>query len=146
MKITLCSSASFYKELFSIKAELEELGFKVLVPISAKEMQVTGNFDVRRIKTWHDNPSDFHKKTAYMEGHLKEIDNGDAILVVNLEKGKIAGYIGGNALLEMFYAWLKQKPIYILHPVSKVLPLYEEVMGMNPIFLNGDLSKITKAR
>ena len=35
-----------------------------------------------------------------------------------------------------------EKPIYILNPVFESSPLYEEILGMNPVFLNGDLKKI----
>lgn len=142
MKITLCSSAAFYKELLEIREELEKLGFDTLVPLSAEEMKAVGDFTTGRIKTWYKNPADFHKKTAYVEAHLKKIDQGDVILVINLEKNGITGYIGGNVLLEIFYAWLQKKPVYIMNSVNHDLPCYEEVMGMNPIFIDGDLSKI----
>lgn len=142
MKIVICSSGNFYKELFPIKEELEKMGHEVVVPRTAHTMKETGNFNIADYKTWYDNPSHFSKKTDYMNWHLEEIKKGDVVLVVNLEKNGVGGYIGGNVLLEIFYAWLDKKPIYILNDVPKELPLYEEVFGMNPVILDGDLSKI----
>lgn len=142
MKITICSSASFYKELFPIKEKLEGLGHEVLMPMAAEEMRESGNFRVEGVKTWLANPRDFDKKADYIKRHLEKIDEGDTVLVVNLKKNGVKGYIGGNVLLEMFYGWIKEKPLYLLHPVSQGLSVYEEVLGMSPVIINGDLSKI----
>ena len=76
-----------------------------------------------------------------MVTHFKKIKVSDAILVVNNKKNNIDGYIGGNVLLEMMIAYEYKKPIYIMHPVSEYL-LTEEVYGLLPIFINGDLTKI----
>jgi len=142
MKIVICSSASFYKEILPIQAELEALGHEVVIPITAEQMRNIGNFRVEDYKTWFDNPEDFHKKTDLMKRHLKEVEEGDIVLVVNLEKKGVPGYVGGNVLLEMFHGWSNNKPLYILNPVSRELPLYEEVMGMNPVCIEGNLTKI----
>ena len=75
-----------------------------------------------------------------------KVIKGDVILVLNLEKNNISGYVGGNVLLEMFYGWINKKAIFLLNPVEKELPLYEEIMGMTPIILNGDLSQIKRIK
>ena len=142
MKLAVCSSAAFYENLFPIKDELEGRGHTVLLPEVAHTMQKEGNYNDRHYKTWYDNPDDFTKKAELMQKHLDCIDTSDAIVVINHEKNGVSGYIGGNVLLEIFYAWLNKKPIFILNPVEKTLPLYEEVLGMSPIFLDDDLSKI----
>lgn len=142
MTITICSSAAFYKDLFPIMEELEKRGYTVFIPSTAYRMKESGNYDDLHYKTWYDNPDDFSRKTFLMQEHLGCIDKSDAILVVNHEKKGVPGYIGGNVLLEMFYAWIHKKPIYVLNRVGKELPLYEEVLGMTPVFLGGDLSKL----
>lgn len=146
MKITICSSAAFYKDIFPTKEKLEKLGFDVLIPLTAEKMKKNENFEVSEYKTWYDNPDDFNKKTFLMKSHLSEIEKGDVILVLNLKKNNISGYVGGNVLLEMFYGWINKKVIFLLNPVEKELPLYEEVMGMTPIILNGDLSQIRRIK
>ena len=77
-----------------------------------------------------------------MRAHFKKVVDSDAILVLNYEKRGIQGYIGGNGLMEMGIAFHYRKPIYILNAASKDLPFYEEIMGMQPVLLNGDLEKI----
>jgi len=79
-----------------------------------------------------------------MKKHFKLIAKSDAILVVNDTKNNIRGYIGGNTLMEMGLAFYLKKPIFLLNPISKKSPFYEEVMGMFPKILDNDLSKIKK--
>jgi hypothetical protein len=70
------------------------------------------------------------------------VSAGDAILVVNDEKHGIPGYIGSNVLMEMGLAFHLRKTIYVLYPVTKDSPIYEEVQGMDSVILDGDLSNI----
>ncbi len=142
--ITICASAAHYKQALEIEAQLKKLGYKTKVPKTAGVMKRTGNFDVASYKTWYENKSDYGKKTALMKGHLKKIDAADAILVTNFEKNGVPGYIGGNALLEMFYAFLQKKPIYVYNEISEGLAIAEEVYGLNPIFIGGDLTRISQ--
>ena len=65
-----------------------------------------------------------------------------APLVLNFAKNGVDGYIGGNVLMEMGLAFHYKKPIYILNPVSPKLGFLEEVLGLQPVFLNGKLEKI----
>lgn len=140
--ITLCSSASFYKQVIEAEEELQKRGFRVLIPDTAKLMKQRNNFDVSAYKTWFTNDSDWDKKTELMEGHFRKILEGEAILVLNYEKNGMAGYIGGNVLMEMAIAFHYKKPIFVLHPVNEKLPVYEEVLGMKPMFLKGELKNL----
>ena len=65
-----------------------------------------------------------------------------APLVLNFAKNGVDGYIGGNVLMEMALAFDYKKPLYVLNPVSAKLPVYEEVLGMQPLFLNGELNNL----
>ncbi len=142
--IAVCASVSFYQDLFAIEKRLKELGFKPVLPVTARRMKRKGSFDVESQKTWYKNPSDYHIKTALIKGHFKEIEKADAVLIVNNKKREMIGYIGGNTLMEMTIAFYLRKKIYILNSISDELSFAEEVYGMNPIFLNGDLGKIKK--
>ncbi len=142
--ITLCSSADFFRELIEIGTKLEKMGFGVKLPLTATKMKKTGIYDAARYKTWFKNPQDYKKKALLIKGHFNKIRNADAVLVVNNNKKGISGYIGGNTLIEMAIAFDSKKPIYILSRISKKSSLYEEVMGLRPIFINGNLSKISK--
>jgi hypothetical protein len=137
--ITLCSSVSFYKDVLAIDKTVKKMGFKTLVPEIARVMKKNNDFEISHYKTWFANPSDYHKKTKLMQGHFKKVKKADAIIVINLEKNNMKGYIGGNVLLEMFLAYMDKKPIFILYDIDEHLPLKEEILGFSPIFLHGDL-------
>lgn len=141
--ITICSSAAFYQEVLDIQKTLRKMGFIVLIPKIANVMKRNNDFEVSHYKTWFGNKDDYKKKKALMDGHFKKVLNADAILVVNNKKNGIDGYIGGNVLLEMFLAHLYKKPIYILNDVVKSLPLEEEILGLYPILLHGEIDKIS---
>lgn len=143
MTIVICSSAAFYEHGNQLADELTARGFTVVVPATARKMKASGNYDVTLTKTWYDNPEDFHRKAELMRGHFDEIEQGDAILVVNDEKHGVAGYIGPNVLMEMGLAFHRKKPIYVLNAIDKAMPVYEEVVGMGSIILEGDLSGIS---
>lgn len=137
--ITICCSASFYKEALGIEKELRKLGFKVKVPSTAKKMKKNNDFDTSHYKTWYKNKADYKKKTALMKNHINKIIKSDAILVLNLEKNGIAGYIGGNGLMEMLVAFLNKKPIFVYNQIPDNLNIAEEIYGLNSIFINQDL-------
>ena len=140
--ITICSSASFYKEVLEIEKKLKKIGFKVKIPKTANTMKRNGNFNVSDYKTWYRNESDYKKKTALMNGHFKKVLEADAILVVNNEKNGISGYIGGNALMEMTIAYCNKKPIFLWNKITSSLSVEEEVKGLSPIVIEQNVAKI----
>lgn len=140
--ITLCSSISFFKQNWGIKRKLEKMGFKVIIEHTAKVMKRTGNWREVNYKKWYQNPKLFREKAKLMKRHFNAIAKSDAILVVNLKKKGIKGYIGGNVLMEIGLAFYLRKPIYLLNPVDKKLSFYEEVMGISPKIINQKLENI----
>ncbi len=84
----------------------------------------------------------WNMKEGAINDHYEKIDWCDGILVVNHEKRGINGYVGGNTLIEIGVAFYLKKKIYILNPVSSELSYKQEILGMKPRILNGDLSKI----
>lgn len=142
MTLTLCSSAAFYKTLLEIDDQLHAMGFNTLIPISAERMRAKQDFIVGIQQPWKIDPSQYHLKTELMNLHFEKVIKGDATLVVNLEKNGMAGYIGGNVLMEMMLAFHYQKPIFILNKIDDSISYAEEIYGLQPIFLDGDLSKL----
>jgi len=65
----------------------------------------------------------------------------DAVVVVNLEKKGIPSYIGGNTFLEMGFAHVLDKKIYLYNDIPD-LSYTDEIQAMQPVALKGDLSKI----
>lgn len=142
--ITICASVSFAKEMLVIEKELKKLGFKVIIPKTAKMMKRNNNFDVAFYKTWYKNKNDYKKKKTFMDDHFKKIIAGDAVLIVNHLKNNLPGYIGGNTLMEMAIAYHYKKPIFIYNPISEESNIKEEIYGLFPIFINQNLNLIAK--
>lgn len=136
MTITICGSMQFHEEMLAYKKKLENLGYSVLVP--------KGVYDVTKNESYKD--TDEEKvliKVEYdvIRDHFNFIQKSDAILVLNLDKKGIVGYIGGNTFLEMGLAFWLGKKIYLLHPVPQ-MDYLTEMHALQPIILDGDLTKI----
>lgn len=82
------------------------------------------------------------KKGKAIKAHFKKIDDSDCILITNYEKKGIPNYIGGNTFLEMGYAYGTGKKIFILNEMPTISAYKEEMLGMQPIILHCDISKI----
>ncbi len=141
--ITICSSVSFYRQAGQIRNQLVEAGYEVLLPDVAEKMVASGDYEVEHYKTWFANPDDYHKKGELMHGHFDKVVKGDVTLVLNYEKHGQANYIGGNVLMEMGIAFHFKKPIFILNGLPQESPFEEEILGLQTVFLKGDLSQLT---
>jgi len=142
--ITICSSASFYRDVIEVEKELKKMGFKVKIPKTANKMRKSNNFDVSHYKTWYNNKADYKIKRQLMNDHFRKVMEADAIFVLNKKKSGVEGYIGGNGLMEMTIAYHYKKPIFIYDDISDKLNVAEEVYGLNPIFINKDLGLLAK--
>lgn len=154
MKITICGSIAFYSEMEKIKEALEVNGHEVFIPLLNNEapVEMGGGKTIYFGKYVEDNggidafPPDhelWNLKENAIRDHYEKIEWCDAIIISNHEKKGIEGYIGGNTLIEMGVAFFLKKPIYILNPVSSELSYKQEIYGMKPTFLNGDVSTIS---
>ncbi len=140
--IVICSSASFYKQVVEVKKQLKNSGFKVVIPLTANKMEKTGDFKVETYKTWMERPEDYKRKAYLTKKHFIEVEKGDVVLVLNYKKNGKNGYIGGAVLMEMAIAFYLKKPIFILNPIDESSKYKEELYGMIPKIINGDLSKL----
>jgi len=80
-----------------------------------------------------------------MREHFEKIRKSDAILVVNKAKRGIENYIGGNTFAEIMVAFFLNKKIFLLNPIpehERLNAFREEIEGVNPIVLNGNLDDI----
>lgn len=107
-------------------------------------MRRNNDYEIDHYKTWFGNADDYYKKAKLMRGHFDKIDVADAILVLNYEKNGQANYIGGNVLMEMAIAFHARKPIFVLNDVPRYSKFVEEILGMQPIFLRGDLRRLPR--
>ncbi len=143
--ITVCCSCNFYKHASDIQEELETLGFAVILPSTVPLMKESNDWDVSHYKTWFADEGDYPKKAELILDHFTEVSRGDAILVLNDEKHGVKNYIGGNVLMEMALAFWLKKPIFILGEYPEGSALEEEIKGMLPILLHGDINNLPKS-
>lgn len=133
--IALCASVSAYPRLKPIYEYLTSHGWEVLVPLSAqpltrgKEIELTGEVTVAG-------------KQKAMYFHCENILKSDAILVVNLDKHGVTGYIGPNVLMEIGLAFAHRKKIFILNKTLTDNAFADELEAMMPVYLAGDIKKI----
>lgn len=144
MKICICGSIAFFDEMVDAKNKLEAMGHEVdLPPTEIKDengdmITVTEYYHLRQ-KMDSSIGWIWERKKEAILAHFEKINWADAVLVLNHEKNGVTGYIGANTLIEMGLAlWLKKK-IYLLHEIPEV-PSKEEILGMQPILLGGDLN------
>ncbi len=136
-KVTLCGSTKFFDKMVSTKEELEKKGF--IVEMMTRFLDKQEDDDV--YKDYSNKVWDI-KKNAIL-AHFRLIKWADAILVVNEEKNGIAGYVGGNVLMEIGFALWYNKKIFYLYETPKEVSYREELFGVKPTILGGDLNKLT---
>lgn len=132
MKIAICGSMAFGKEMLEIKNTLEEKGHVITVPANT-ESYADGTVAIEN--KWEKMELDVFKS------YFEKIKENDAILVVNKDKNNIANYVGGNSLIEISFAHILDKKIFLLNPIPQ-MSYSDEIEAMKPIILNGDLNLI----
>jgi len=136
MKITICGSMTCSKKMAEIEKKLLERGRDIVLPPHTKEY---AEFD--SLEKMHNESVKNKIKEDLIRDYFNKIKNSDAILVVNEKRHNIDGYIGGNAFLEMGFAHVLNKKIFLLNDIPDV-SYKDEIEAMQPIILGGDLTKI----
>lgn len=136
MKIYVVSSMVFAEKMLEAKRELERLGHEVLITEFIDAYPGKSDAEKERITLFHKNQKNAIKR------FWERFQNCDAILVVNHERRGIKNYIGGNTLLEIGFAHVLNKKIFLMNPIPDIEFYKSEIEAMKPIVINGDLSKI----
>ncbi|MFH0905858.1 MAG: hypothetical protein V1824_00805 [archaeon] len=125
MKIFIASSRKFFSKLTTIKFNLDKAGHETILP----------SFELGKVSAYA------NRKQLFLKKDLLLLEKADAILVCNFKNGKLESYIGETCLIYLAIAFYLQKKVYLLYnlPESKNK---EELIGINPICLNGDLKKL----
>lgn len=139
MKIAICGSMSFASEMLDTQAYLEQNGHVCLIPHDIEESLIgtvdkSGNAVFRKI---HLN---------LIRRHYEKIKEADAVLILNIEKNGIVNYIGANTFLEMGFALVLNKTIFLFNPLPDNPFIRDETESMMPIILNGSLKMIGKTK
>ena len=142
MKIAICASLDFTNEVNDTAKKLAKIGHEVIIPVTS-EMILNNKVSLEQIKKEKENGEIWRRmiKQDSIKRYCKKIEDAEAILVLNFDKKGIENYIGGNVFLEMGFAHITNKKIFLLNDVPDVI-YKDEIKAMQPIVLNGDLSKI----
>jgi threonine dehydratase len=135
MKIFICASKHNYGKVAAVRAQLEAMGHVITLPNSydepmkEEEMKKMGPEAHRR---W---------KADMLKHQDAKVLANDGILVLNFEKNGHPNYIGGATFLEIFRAFDANKKIFLFNPIPDNI-FRDELLGMGPAIIAGDLSKI----
>lgn len=149
MIITICFSVDFSPKLIEIKNELEKMGHQVNIPYFTQKI-IDGEISYEEyMEAKEKDGGDILLRDAQSMDMIKRywefIKNSDAILVLNLNKKGIDGYIGGSTLMEMGFAYGHEKKIFLFNPIpsrSERMHYVDEIMDMGPVVINGNLKEI----
>lgn len=142
--LAICASAHSYSQVIDLSEEITELGFDAILPDLAKQMKGSGQANFEAKIDFANHLDGYTYKAKLMRQHFSQIESCNAVLVLNFEKNGQANYIGGNVLMEMTVAFYLHKPIYIYYAAPTQSPLLDEILGMQPIFLKGELHDLSQ--
>ena len=143
MKITICGSISSTPKIKEVSDKLLAMGHKTDLPYTSLKI-INGEITLEEyLKEKASNGDGIFRKIKedLIKRYYDKIKICDAIIVLNLDKNGIKNYIGGNVFLEMGFAYTSDKPIYLYNDLPDMI-YTDELKAMQPIIINGDLSKI----
>lgn len=139
-KIFIVCSKWSYSFVPTVVNRLKQLGYEVILPNYFNDPMIEEKIKNDMTKEEH---IEFCRKS--FKTSQEKVRNSDITLVINLDKFKdgvlYRNYIGGATFLEMYDSYKEEHPIFLYNPIPEGM-LYDEIEGMNPIVLNGDLFKI----
>lgn len=142
MKIAIICSLDFPNEVKRIKNDLEKAGHEVNLPFTLARI-INDEISLEDIKNQKE-AGDLHKFTTQenlIKRNYDRIKDSDAVLTINIEKKGVPNYIGGNTFLEIGFAFVLDKKIFIWNDLPDML-YTDELMAMSPIIINQDISKL----
>ena len=138
MKITICGSISQVKKLVEIYRELEKLGHQ---PQMHEKMFAIAKGELDECPEGIEH-ADVKRKNNYIKWWHDLIVSGDAIVVGNFDKKGIKNYIGANTFLEIGFAHVSDKKIFLYNQIPEEVPYVDEIKAMVNVVLDGDLARI----
>ncbi len=140
MKITICGSVKFAGRLVEVYHKLKEMGHE---PVMHEEMFGIADGTAKElIEAVSKDHGEAKRKYNFIKLWYNYIKSSDAILVCNFDKNGIKNYIGGNTLMEMGFAHVNDKKVFLLNPIPEGVPYVDEIRAMTDVVLKCDLSKI----
>ncbi len=136
MKIALCHSMQFAEKAEEVRRWFAAQGHEAFPSSFNDEYFGLNDQEKEQLKLKHK-----YNDNAITE-HWKTINLCDRVLVLNYTKNGIENYLGGNSLIEMGFAYVLKKPVFLLNPIPNI-PYYDtEIKAMTHRIIYGDLSKV----
>lgn len=136
MKVAICGSMTFSPEMVEVSKRLKELGHVATLPDFTEHYATLESRDSMHVESAHNKV-----EHDLIRGYFDVIKQHDAVLVYNHSKNCVENYVGGNTLIEMAFAHVLRKPIFMYNPIPN-MNYRDEMKAMEPIVLNGDLTKL----
>ncbi len=141
MKITICGSSTFKKEMLDYETRLTQLGHEVIVHPDYAAFVRGEKQDIRHMVE-HGEHAKAKRENNYIRRYHNAIMQSDAVLALNFDKKDIPHYIGCNTLMEIAFAYTADKKIFLLNPLPDQPYIHDELTAMDPIVIDWDLSRI----
>ena len=136
MKIGIVGSMQYTEKMIEARDKLVKLGHDAYVTHLADPFIGKTDEEKEKIKI-HQK---FHLDAIREFWRLMQ--NGDAVLVLNLDKKGIKNYIGGNTLMEIGFAHVLGQKIFLWNPIPDQPYCKHEIESVHPVVINGDLSLV----
>ena len=136
MKIAICASMVFAEKMVQVKCRLEEIGHTVFISQFAEGYLGKAEKEKEQLAVQDKNEHDAIRK------FWEIIKQSDAILVLNYDRKGIKNYIGGNTLMEIGFAHVLNKQIFLMNPIPDIEYYRSEIAAVSPVILEQDLNKI----
>ena len=144
MKIVICASISFTNKIKEVADYLSKKGYEIEIPFTSQRI-INGEFTLEEFLNEKQKNGDGALRKIHddlIKRYYEIIKNSDAVLVVNMDKKGIENYIGGNTLIEMAFAHVLDKKVFLLNPIPEI-SYKDEIMAMQPVILNSNLDGIS---
>ena len=126
----------FTEKMLELKEQLEARGHKIFVSSFSQAYVGKSDLEKEQITLFYKNEKDA------IRDFFERIKESDAILVANYDRRGVKNYIGGNTLMEIGFAHVLNKKIFLMNPVPEIEFYKSEIEAVKPVIINGDLSKI----
>ena len=136
MKIAICASMVFAEKMLEVKHQLEEIGHIAFISQFAEGYLGKAEKEKEELAVHDKNENNAIRK------FWEIIKNSDAILVLNYDRRGIKNYIGGNTLMEIGFAHVLNKKIFLMNPVPDIEYYRSEIEAVSPVILEQNLNQI----
>lgn len=146
MKIVICASINITPKIKKVADELEKMGHEVEIPYMSQKILNNECSLEDFLKEKEKNGDKLFREQAeedLIKRYYKSIQKTDAVLILNTERNGIENYVGGNTFLEMGFAHVLDKKIFLYNNIPEMI-YKDEIEATKPIILNKNLNKINE--